>query len=234
MPKFTLAKSTQKTVEIRQSRIQRDWMDETYKKHAYQCLPMTYANVYGWELILPHDVIVEWDGGNTNATILEGGQFEGRDIAYGGIIGMVSFSTGWIFGTEPGYETWIGGSPNYVLDGAVPLSAIIPSSWWPDEFQMNWKLTKTGKTVFPKGMPFMFFTMFDSTVLENVEFEVKNMWDDKELMDSRQKYGDMKMKNNQEKPWTWTKGIRTGLDADGVRIGPTTTGLPKLQEPNNE
>jgi hypothetical protein len=80
-------------------------------------------------------------------------------------------------------------------------------------------------------MPFMFFAMFDSTVLENVEFEVKNLWDDKDLMDSRQKYGDLKMKNNQEKPWTWTKGIRTGLDADGVRIGPTTTGLPKLQEP---
>jgi len=119
MPKFTLTKTTPKTVEIKQSRIQRDWMDETYKKHAYQCLPMTFANVYGWELILPHDVVVEWDGGNTNATIIEGGRFEGRDIAYGGIIGMVSFSTGWIFGTEPGYETFISGSPNYVLGGQM-------------------------------------------------------------------------------------------------------------------
>jgi hypothetical protein len=85
--------------------------------------------------------------------------------------------------------------------------------------------------VFEAGMPFMFFSIFDSTVLENVEFTVENLWDDKELMNSRQKYGDLKMKNNQEQPWTWTKGIKTGLDADGNRIGPTFTGMPKLTIP---
>jgi hypothetical protein len=35
-----------------------------------------------------------------------------------------------------------------------------------------------------------------------------------------------------ENPWTWTKGIRTGLDADGNRIGPAFNGLPKLDEPH--
>ena len=53
-------------------------------------------------------------------------------------------------------------------------------------------------------------------------------------MQSRQKYGDLKMTNNKEKPWTWTKGIRTGLDADGNKIGPSFSGLPKLSEPNEE
>lgn len=232
MPKFHLKKTYQTPPEIRQSRIKREWMDNTYNKHAYQCLPMTYANVYGWELVLPHDVVAMWEGGNTVPKILEGADYGGRQLAYGGIIGMVSFSTGWVFGTEPGYETMIGGSPNYFVDGAEPLSAIIPSSWWPDEFQMNWKINKINEPVkFEAGMPFMFFTMFDSTVLENTEFEVTNLWDDQELSASRQKYGDMKMKNNKENPWTWTKGIRTGLDADGNRIGPTFTGLPKLKEP---
>ena len=127
----------------------------------------------------------------------------------------------------------IGGSPNYVVDGAQALSAIIPSSWWPDEFQMNWMITKVNEPVtFAKGTPFMFFTVFDSSVLENVSIEVKNLWDDQELMNSRQKYGEMKMTNNRDNPWTWTKGIRTGLDADGNRIGPTFTGLPKLNEPH--
>ena len=233
MTKVTLTKTTQDAPKIRQSRIKREWMDNTYNKHAYQCLPMTYANVYGWELILPQDVIAQWDGGNTVPKILEGAEYKGRQIAYGGIIGMVSFSTGWAFGTEDGYETSIGGSPNYMVDGASPLSAIIPSSWWPDEFQMNWMINKIGEpVVFEAGMPFMFFNIFDSTVTNNVEFKVENLWDKPELMNSRQKYGDMKMKNNQENPWTWTKGIRTGLDADGNRIGPSFTGLPKLDEPS--
>jgi len=232
MTQVTLTKTFQQAPEIRQSRIKREWMDNTYNKHAYQCLPMTYANVYGWELILPQDVVAQWDGGNTVPKILEGAEYGGRQIAYGGIIGMVSFSTGWAFGTEPNYETWIGGSPNYIVDGAFPLSAIIPSSWWPDEFQMNWVINKIGEPVlFEKGMPFMFFNVFDSSVLNNVEFKVENLWDKPELMNSRQKYGDVKMKNNQENPWTWTKGIKTGLDADGLKIGPTFTGLPKLKQP---
>jgi hypothetical protein len=233
MTKVTLTKTTQDAPEIRQSRIKREWMDNTHNKHAYQCLPMTYANVYGWELILPQDVVAQWDGGNTVPKILEGAEYKGRQIAYGGIIGMVSFSTGWAFGTEDGYETSIGGSPNYMVDGASPLSAIIPSSWWPDEFQMNWMINKIGEpVVFEAGMPFMFFNIFDSTVTNNVEFKVENLWDKPELMNSRQKYGDMKMKNNQENPWTWTKGIRTGVDADGNKIGPSFTGLPKLDEPS--
>lgn len=214
-------------------------MDETYKKHAYQCLPVTYANVYGWELVLQTDVVAKWDGGNTVPTVIQGGEIEingqQRLIAVGNIVGMVSFYVGYAFGTEPGYETMIGGSPNYFVDGAAPLSAIIPSSWWPDEFQMNWKITKIGEPViFPAGMPFMFFTMFDSSIAENVEFETKNLWDDKELMQARMKYGDLKVRRRDENSWTWVKGIKTGLDADGNRIGPTFTGLPKLNEPGSQ
>ena len=78
----------------------------------------------------------------------------------------------------------------------------------------------------------MFFNIFDHTVLEDVTIETESFWNDPQLTDARQKYGEIKMKNQMENPWTWTKGIRTGLDADGNRIGPVFTGLPKLHEPN--
>jgi hypothetical protein len=213
-------------------------MDETHKKHIYQCLPVTYANVYGWELALQCDVVVEWDGGPNGPKILEGEDFvvdnAPRKIANGGIVGMVSFHIGYTFATEPGYEIAIGGSPNYFVDGAHPLSAIVPSSWWPDEFQMSWKISKINEPIkFEAGMPFMFFTVFDSSVLENVKIETNSLWDNKELIESRMKYNDKKMKNQQENPWTWTKGIKTGLDADGNRIGPAFTGFPKLHIPES-
>lgn len=239
MSKIHLLKTQTTTPKIVQSRIKRDWMDNTYNKHAYQCLPMTYANVYGWELQLEQDVVVQWDGGNTSPTIISGEKIQtnlgaNKLIAHSSIIGMISFSTQYAFRTEQNYDIWIGGSPNYMVDGAKPLSAIIPSSWWPDEFQMNWMITKIGEPVtFEAGMPFMFFTLFDNRVLEETTFEVSSLWDDKELVEQRSKYGAMKAKNNTENPWTWTKGIRTGLDADGNRIGPTFQGLPKLNEPMN-
>jgi hypothetical protein len=48
--------------EIRQSRPRRDWMDESYKKHAYKCLPLTVANTHGWEVILPEEVsFIQYD-----------------------------------------------------------------------------------------------------------------------------------------------------------------------------
>ena len=39
------------------------------------------------------------------------------------------------------------------------------------------------------------------------------------------------MKKNQEEPWTWMKGIKTGLNEKGERIGPSSSGLIKLNEP---
>ena len=72
MTKVILSRTHNNSVEIRQSRLKRDWMDNTYNKHAYQCLPMTVANVYGWEVVLKEDLIVQWDGGNTPPTILSG------------------------------------------------------------------------------------------------------------------------------------------------------------------
>jgi len=232
MSKLSLLKAAQTPPTVTQSRVKRDWMDATYNKHAYQCLPMTYANVYGWELQLQQEVIVEWDGSNTPPKVISGGTMDDQIIASGNIIGMVSFRTGYSFRTEEPYSLWIGGAPNYFVDGAEPLSAIIPSSWWPDPFEMNWKINKINEpVVFEAGMPFMFFNVFDHTVLEDVVVETETLWDNTELVASRQKYGDMKMKNQMENPWTWTKGIRTGLDADGNRIGPAFTGLPKLDEP---
>jgi hypothetical protein len=86
---------------------------------------------------------------------------------------------------------------------------------------------------FEAGTPFMFFNIFKSDLLESVEFKVDNLWDKPELMNARAAYGAAKMKKNQDEPWTWMKGIRTGLDEKGNRIGPANSGLLKLNNPNN-
>jgi hypothetical protein len=232
MTKLTLVKTTQNPPEIKQSRFSRDWMDATYNKHAYQCLPLTVANVTGWELILQQDVLVQWDGGNTVPKVLEGEKLDDRPIAIPSIIGMMSFTTGWAFNTEDGYSTWISGSPNYFVDGAVPLTASIPSYWWPDEFNMNWQITKVGEPVlFPKGMPIMHFVIYPNTLLESTEIVVENLWDKPELTNARQSYGNAKSEKMRDEPWTWMKGIKTGLDENGERIGPAFEGLPKLAHP---
>jgi hypothetical protein len=238
--KVVLRKNHQNPPEIRQSRLKRDWMDGTYNKHAYKCLPLGAANVQGWEMVLQQEVVVQWDGGNTVPRVLSGetmthtvnGQEYERAVVIPSIIGILSFATGWSMGTPPGYSTGISGSPNYFVDGAVPLTASIPTHWWPDEWNMNWKITVENTPVtFPKGMPFMFFQVYEESLLSEVEFEVEHLWDRPELMEERQEYGEVKFKNNQENPWTWMGSIRTGLNEKGEQIGPKHDGHPKLDVP---
>ena len=231
MTKIWLSASSDSPPKITQSRVKRDWMDETYKKHAYQCMPLTVANVHGWEVQLEEELVVEWDGHTSVPRILSGATTKsGRPQAHQSIIGIVTFSIGWTFKTEAPYSMWISGSPNYFVDGAVPLTATIPTWWWPDEFQMNWKITKVGEPViFPAGMPICFFNIYDDNLLKSVEFETFNRWEDKEFIDKRIRYGNAKAENSRE--WIWSKGIKSGVDADGDRIGPTFTGLQTLAEP---
>lgn len=239
--KISLIRSSPFPFEIRQATVRRDWMDATYNKHAYRCLPVSEANVSGWEILLPHDVVFEWDGstsvpraieGGTIARNLNGHEYE-QNVVQQSIIGMATFCLGWIFKTPPGVHTWLTGSPNYFVDGAVPLSASLPSDWWPDEVNMSWVITKEKqRIVFPGGSPFAFFNFYRPSLLEEAQFEVLDMWENADLMNSRQAYSDAKMKKMAEAPWSWMNGIRTGLDQDGNRIGPRHERHIKLEVPS--
>ena len=238
--KATLTRTHQNPPQITQCRPRREWMDATYKKHAYKCLPLTAANVNGWELRLQQDVVVKWDGGNTVPKVLSGekithtlenGHEYERDVVVPSIISIMSFTVGWAINTPPGHSVWISGAPNHFVDGAVPLTAMVPG-WWPDEVNMNWMMTTPGKEVtFPEGMPFMFFQIVEDDFQSDMELDVKNIWDDDQLMASRQSYGNAKATKMREQPWSWMGSVRTGLNEEGEQIGPKHEGHPTLQEP---
>src|ERR1041384_6747417 len=43
---------------------QRDWMNETYNKFAYRCLPLTIANQTGWWVYNPVGFTAVWNSKN--------------------------------------------------------------------------------------------------------------------------------------------------------------------------
>lgn len=241
MSKIVFVKAHQIAPTIKQSRLKRDWMDDTYNKHAYRCLPVSTANVNGWEVVLQQDIVVKWDGGNAVPKIISGDNYSetkngvtyDRLIANCNKIGMIDISFGWAFKTDPDYNVLITGSPNYFIEGAVPLTASIPSDWWPDPVDISWKLTKVNEEVtFPAGMPFAFITVYPRNLMPEMEVEVEYLWDKPKLIEERTAYSDAKMRRNIEKPWTWMNGMRTGLNEKGERIGPRHEHLPVLREPD--
>ena len=59
--------------------VNRDWMDETYKAHAYKCFPVSLTNQLGWGLSFPEDITFIWDGISDHSAdhvkILEGNKY---------------------------------------------------------------------------------------------------------------------------------------------------------------
>jgi hypothetical protein len=135
---------------IRPAPATRPWMDATPESFAYRCLPLNIANAHGWEVLSPCSFEAIWDGG----TGVEAVQLrlppdvaaEHAPVSLFGQ-GVVTFHVEGIFQTPPGWNLWVGGSPNRQKDGIAPLTGVIETDWSPFTFTMNWRFTRPGAWV---------------------------------------------------------------------------------------
>ncbi|MBV6657486.1 MAG: hypothetical protein KI785_06925 [Devosiaceae bacterium] len=150
--------------EIRPAQAQRSWMDETPNRFAYRCLPLSIANATGWELLLPFGFRAFWNGGAQ----IEDIRLEAHDPKDAEVLGrmagshfgsgVITFHTGFIMRTSPGWGLWARGAPNDPRDGIAALDGLIETDWLPFPFTMNWKFTRPGMVEFHKGDVFCFVT----------------------------------------------------------------------------
>lgn len=172
---LTLYQIHNQAPEFRPARSQREWMDETPDRFAYRCLPLSIANATGWELVLDAGFRAYWNGGNLIDDIrLE--PLDGSDPAQMGRYagshfgsGILTFHTGYIMRTSPGWGMWARGAPNTLKDGIAPLDGLIETDWLPFPFTMNWAFTRPGMVEFQKGEVFCFVTPTPHHGLEAVQ-----------------------------------------------------------------
>ena len=160
-------------VEIRPAPRRRDWMDATQQGLPYRCIPLSVANVHGWELLCPYSFEVEWTGGPAAADLRIRRQPapEASGVAPGAAAdeprafldshfgnGILTFNPMVILCTEPGYNLWLSGPSNHFKDGIAAMTALIETDWLPYTFSMNWKVTRPNTVIrFEKDEPFGFF-----------------------------------------------------------------------------
>ena len=163
----------------------RAWMDAFADRHPYRCLPLTMANCTGWEILCPIGLTIEWDGGMMEANISIKGDEPWppvKNIADSHFRrGIVTFHTGHLFRTEPGWRVWAMGPPNEPKDGIYPLQGLIETEWLPFPFTMNWQMTRPGRVRFEKGEPFCFLTLVQDTRLEEVQPTLRLLADNPRL-----------------------------------------------------
>lgn len=164
---------------------ERQWMDEFPDRHAYRCLPLSIANAHGWCVLSPCSFEVEWNGGPRAEDL----RFKALDdFAYLDHLlqsnfsrGILTFHTGYMFRTSPGWNTYVSGPANHVKDGATPLTGIIETDWLPYPFTMNWQLTRAGTVRWDKGEPFCMVFPMPARVLDEITPEIRNLADEPEL-----------------------------------------------------
>ena len=171
--------------EIVPGKGQRDWMDAFPDRHPYRCLPLTMANSTGWEILCPFDIEIVWDGGPMeNAILLESEQHPDGVNSFADSHfrrGIVTFHTGHLFRTPPGWGVWATGSPNNPKHGIAPLTGLIETDWLPFPFTMNWQMTKPGRVRFEKDEPFCFITLMEHGKLEQIEPKIHQLDDNADL-----------------------------------------------------
>ena len=157
----------------------REWMDKFQDRHPYRCLPLTMANSTGWEMTCPMTVDIKWDGGKGAEAIKISSPDSPKTVHafaqshFRG--GIVTFHTGYLFRTPPGWAVWCGGPPNWPKDGVYPLSGLVETDWLPFPFTMNWQMTRPGTVHFKKGEPFCFITLSEHRRLEAVQPKIKSL-----------------------------------------------------------
>jgi len=167
-------------------RSERQWMDDFPSRFPYRCLPLVMANTTGWEILCPFGFTVEWNGGPLQDDVIVYPDDMTQHMKHFATShftrGIVTFHTGYLFRTPPGWAVWAQGAPNHVKDGITPLTGLVETDWLPFPFTMNWRLTRPGVVHFDKDEPFCFITLMEHKKLDEVTPEFKSLAEDPELM----------------------------------------------------
>jgi len=163
--------------ELRPAPQARQWMDELPESFAYRCLPLVIANMHGWEILSPCAFTATWNGGRSKNDItisdLDGEEMQ-PTTHFGS--GVLTFHTGYLVRTEPGYNLWVQGPVNRPKDGIHALTGIIETDWSPYTFTMNWLFTRPNHPVrFEKGEPFCAFYPMPRGMTESFQPEIRSM-----------------------------------------------------------
>jgi hypothetical protein len=159
--------------EIVPGRPQRGWMDRFNERHPYRCLPLSMANTTGWDILCPMSFTAEWNGGKGIEDIRltpDRPHPDFTDLVKSHFMeGVLTFHTGYLFRTSPGWDMIVGGAPNHFKDGIQPLVGLVETDWLPFPFTMNWMFTRPGRVRFEKGEPFCFISLTPHRALEHVQ-----------------------------------------------------------------
>ena len=202
--------------------VNRDWMDITFDRHAYQCFPVSLANRAGLGICFTEDISFVWDGFNTSSDqhikIIKGGDFVHSKRGNR----TVSLETGLFFSPEKNISILTMPPPNIFLEGIQCISTIVSTSALVGSLPIALMITKANEEiVIPAGTIIASVLPISLTELNNTEVSIISRMPDfvsdpnwnKRMIER----GDESQKLNSK--GEWTHFYRNAVDHNGDPYG---------------
>jgi hypothetical protein len=192
-------------------------MDETHQRFAYRCIPLSIANASGWEIVLPFSFSAVWNGGSRLEDITIFADTDTGQVASHFGHGVLTFHTGWLFKTSPGWALWCRGAPNHLYDGVVPLEGVVETDWLPFPFTMNWRFTQPGAVRFEKGEAVCFVTLVPHAILDAVVPKLRRIEEEPLLKRDYEAWGRSRAEFNARLACNEAQAVQEGWQRTYVR-----------------
>ena len=207
----------------------RDWMDQTFDKHAYMCFPVTLSNKLGWGISFPEDIVFIWDGIDDptpdHVKVLKGNEYANPKRGNA----TLSFETGLLFRTDENTTMLTMPVPNQFIPGTQCFTTLISTSFYMPELPIAWKIMEANKEItIPAGTPVAAILPLSLTSLEeDYSLELDETYPDNSFWEELRKYGDAAQAKNSV--GDWSKMYRNAVDYNGNSVGRHETKSIKLQ-----
>ena len=202
--------------------MRRDWMDSTYERHAYHCFPMSIANRLGWGISFPEDITFIWDGVNDSTPdhvkVISGEKYV--HVNRGNR--TISFNTGIYFSTKKNISLLTMPVPNQFIEGAQCITTVISTSVLESELPIAWMVLQPNVEItIPAGTPIATVLPISLNDLESYKVTVKNHtpreWSTKEWGERMSSRSEASQARNSV--GDWTHFYRDAVDHTGAKVG---------------
>lgn len=203
---------------IQQLSVKRDWMDETFDKHAYHCFPVSLANTVGWGLSYPEDIVAVWDGvrgpEEDHVKIISGNKYASRENGNG----TIRINIDLIFETNENTSIMMYQPPNMFIPHGQAMTTIIESGWYKKSIPVVWRIDEPNvEFILKANEPFIAFMPISLTNLKNIEVDIISKEFDKNYNLENKAYSDKFNEINQS--GGWTDFYRNATDHLGNSLG---------------
>ncbi len=208
--------------------IKRDWMDNTFDKHAYRCFPVSLANTLGWTFSYPEDISFIWDGisdsSDSHVKVLNGEEYVFTNRANA----TISFNSTLNFRTDENVSLLLMPVPNQFIDGVQGFTTIISTSVLDTALPYAWKITKANEVItIPANTPIVSIVPISLTDIQNTEVNLHDENFSQEYYQKISEYG--KRSGEITKGGEWTNFYRDAVDHLGNKQGSHETKSLKLK-----